>query len=276
MAYATGLTYLKKESLPLMWCSGCGGGVVLGALLRAFEELQYQKNEVVVVTGIGCWGKADDYLTTNALHTTHGRALAFATGVKAANPKLHVVVLVGDGDGATIGGNHLIHSARRNMDLTTIMVNNYNYGMTGGQYSATTPANSITSTSAAGNPEREFDICKLVEAAGANYVARETIYNGRLLQKRIKETLCKKGFSFVEAISPCTTLFGPKNKMKNPLDMLRWLKEKGVTSAQYAQMENAEENGYFATGKLVDKNAPDFLTRYAQVWTGAQARLGGK
>ena len=276
MAHATGLKYLKQDALPLMWCAGCGNGVVLGALLRAFEELEYQQNEIVVVTGIGCWGKADDYVTTNALHTTHGRALTYATGVKAANPNLHVVVLMGDGDGTTIGGNHLIHAARRNMDLTAIIVNNFNYGMTGGQFSATTPADRITSTSACGNPEREFDVCALVAAAGANYVARETIYHGLALKKYIKEALSKKGFSLVEALSPCTTLFGPKNQMKEPVVMLEWLKEKGVSAAQYAQLDNNEQNDCIITGKFADKQAPDFQTRYEQMRLRAQAGAGGK
>jgi 2-oxoglutarate/2-oxoacid ferredoxin oxidoreductase subunit beta len=267
MAHATGIKYLKQEALPLMWCSGCGNGIVLASLLRAFEELEYQRNEVVVVTGIGCWGKADDYINTNALHTTHGRALAYATGIKAANPRLRVVVLMGDGDGATIGGNHLIHAARRNIDLTAIIVNNFNYGMTGGQYSATTPADNITSTTAYGNPERSFDLCALVEAAGANYVARETAYDGAQLKSRIKEALTKTGFSFVEAISPCTTLYGPNNNMQQPVDMLRWLKEKAVPLAKYRQLADSE--GFFATGKLADKNAPDFSARYAKI----QARL---
>jgi len=274
MAHATGLKFLKNESLPLMWCSGCGNGIVLGALLRAFEELEYKKNEVVIVTGIGCWGKADDYINTNALHTTHGRALSYATGIKAANPKLQVVVLMGDGDGATIGGNHLIHTARRNMDLTAIIVNNFNYGMTGGQYSATTPADSITSTTAYGNPERSFDICALVEAAGANYVARETVYNGLLLKTRIKEALGKSGFSLVEAISPCTTLYGPNNNMRQPVDMLRWLKEKGIPAGKYRQMTEAEAAGFFATGKLVDKNAPDFSARYQEIRERLQTEPG--
>ncbi|MBP2626691.1 MAG: 2-oxoacid:ferredoxin oxidoreductase, beta subunit [Firmicutes bacterium] len=265
MAHATGLAYLKKEALPLMWCSGCGHGIVLGALLRAFEELEYEHNKVVVVTGIGCWGKADDYIATNALHTTHGRALSYATGVKAANPDLHVVVLMGDGDGATIGGNHLIHSARRNMDITAILVNNLNYGMTGGQYSATTPANSRTSTSKYGNPEKDFDICALVDAAGANYVARETVFNGLALKNYMKEALSKKGFSLVEAIGPCTTLFGPNNKMKQPVDMLKWLKEKSIPVSKYKGLAEEEREGYFAVGKITDRNVPDFGTRYSEI-----------
>ncbi|WP_027365366.1 thiamine pyrophosphate-dependent enzyme [Desulfotruncus alcoholivorax] len=265
MSHATGLKYLKKDSLPLMWCSGCGNGIVLAALLRAFEELGYGNHNTVVVTGIGCWGKADDYITTNALHTTHGRALAFATGIKAVNPKLNVVVLMGDGDGVTIGGNHFIHAARRNIDLTAIVVNNCNYGMTGGQFSATTPADSFTSTTAYGNPERELDICALAGVAGANYVARGTVYHGRALQNHIKEALNKKGFSLVEVVSPCPTHFGRNNKMKSAVNMLRWLKEKGVTREEYERMTGPEKNGYFVIGKLADRNAPDFNTRYEEI-----------
>ena len=178
MSHATGLKYMKPGVLPHMWCSGCGIGGMLGALLRAFEELGYANTDTVVVTGIGCTGKLDDYLLTNALHTTHGRALAYATGIKAFKPQLNVVVIMGDGDSVTIGGNHFIHAARRNIDLTAIVLNNLNYGMTGGQVSGTTPEWAITSTTVYGNPEREFDICALAETAGANYVARCTPYHG--------------------------------------------------------------------------------------------------
>lgn len=265
MAYATGKKFLNKAKLPLMWCSGCGNGITLSAMLRAIEELGYEKKDFVLVTGIGCWGKAGEFTTGNLLHTTHGRALPFAEGIAAANPELHVIVIMGDGDGATIGGNHLIHAARRNIDLTAIVVNNCNYGMTGGQMSALTPANAITQTSVAGNPERAFDLCKLVEVAGANYVARETAYQGLALKTRIKEGLQKKGFSMIEVISPCTTLFGPRNQMKTPVQMMEMLKEKGVSVKQYNEIENAAEKGYYVTGKLVDRDEPDFMTRYQSV-----------
>ncbi|NPV27257.1 MAG: 2-oxoacid:ferredoxin oxidoreductase subunit beta [Firmicutes bacterium] len=248
-----------------MWCSGCGNGIVLSALLRAFEELGYANEDTVVVTGIGCWGKADDYVTTNALHTTHGRALAFATGIKAVRPELHVVVLMGDGDGVTIGGNHFIHAARRNIDVTAIVVNNFNYGMTGGQFSATTPADRYTSTTVYGNPERELDVCALAAAAGANYVARGTVYHGPMLQHLIKEALNKKGFSLVEVVSPCSTHYGPNNQMKVPIAMLHWLKEKGVTPAEYEQLPEEMRDGYFVIGKLVDRDVPDFNTRYEEI-----------
>jgi 2-oxoglutarate ferredoxin oxidoreductase subunit beta len=189
VSHATGVKYLKDGVLPHMWCPGCGIGIMLGAMLRAFEELGFSNTDTVVVTGIGCTGKLDDYLVTNALHTTHGRALAFATGVKAFRPELNVVVIMGDGDSVTIGGNHFIHAARRNMDLTAIVLNNLNFGMTGGQVSGTTPEWRFTSTTAYGNPEKEFDICALAETAGANYVARSTPNNGWEMKENLKQAL---------------------------------------------------------------------------------------
>ena len=239
--------YLVKDKFPLFWCAGCGNGSVLNALVRTFAEKQFDKHKTVVVTGIGCWGKADDYISTNTFHGTHGRALGFATGIKLANPELKVIVLMGDGDSATIGGNHLIHAARRNVDLTAIVVNNLNYGMTGGQYSGTTPENSFTTTSLYGHVEQSFDLCKLVESAGASYVARSSIYNIVQLQKFIAEAIDKKGFSFVEAISPCTTHYGCNNGLKTAPAMIKWLKDK------------------FILGKFVDIEKDDYSTKYSKV-----------
>jgi 2-oxoglutarate ferredoxin oxidoreductase subunit beta len=247
-----------------MWCPGCGIGVMLGALLRSFEELGYERRDTVVVTGIGCTGKADDYLVTNALHTTHGRALSFATGIKAFNPKLHVVALMGDGDSVTIGGNHFIHAARRNIDLTAIVINNFNYGMTGGQFSGTTPCGAFTQTSVYGNPERGIDICALAEVAGANYVARCTPYHVWDLQENIREALATKGFSVVEVYSPCPTHFGKNNGMKETRDMLDWLKAKALPVEEYRKLQSAEQDGFFALGRMVKRAAPDFNTRYEQ------------
>lgn len=266
---------LNTDALPLLWCAGCGNGIVLNALLCAFDEAKLRAQDILVVSGIGCWGKADDYIKSNALHVTHGRALSFATGAKAANRKLNVVVLMGDGDGATIGGNHLIHAARRNMDLTAIIVNNFNYGMTGGQYSATTPTDAVTSTSPAGNPERSFNLAELLVAAGASYVARETVAHGVLLKNRIKKAIAKKGFSVVEAMSPCTTLYGPKNNMKQPMAMLQSLKEKGISLKQFNKLEHTEEQGFFPTGEFMNNNAEDFSTRYEAVRTRILSRKGG-
>ena len=276
MAQAISRSLLNKAALPLMWCAGCGNGIVLNALLCAMDELNFKKEEVLIVTGIGCWGKADDYIMANALHVTHGRALTYATGAKAANPKLNVIVLMGDGDGTTIGGTHLIHTARRNMDLTAIIVNNLNYGMTGGQYSATTPNGAITSTSIGGNPERGFDVCDLVRAAGANFVARESVTSGMRLKNRIVAGIQKKGFSLIEAMSPCSTLFGPRNKMKQPVDMLRNLKEKAVSQAKFDSIENAADLGYFVTGVIADKDVHDFNTRYEAERAVITAAKGGK
>ncbi len=265
MAHATGRRYLKPGVLPHMWCSGCGIGVMLSALLRAFEELDYSNTNTVVVTGIGCTGKLDDYLVTNALHTTHGRALAFATGIKAFNPQLNVVVIMGDGDSVTIGGNHFIHAARRNIDVTAIVLNNLNYGMTGGQVSGTTPEWRVTSTTAYGNPEREFDICALAATAGANYVARGTPYQGWDLQEVMKQAMRKKGFSLVEVVSPCPTQFGRYNQMPETPEMLRWLNECAMPVERYRSLPEAKRKGRFPVGTLVDRNELDFNTRYDMV-----------
>jgi len=274
VSHATGIKYIKDGVLPHMWCPGCGIGVTMGALLRSFEELGYERKDTVVVTGIGCTGKLDDYLLTNALHTTHGRALAFATGIKAFNPKLHVVVLMGDGDSITIGGNHFIHAARRNMDLTAIVVNNLNFGMTGGQFSGTTPTGASTQTSTYGNPEREMDICALAEVAGANYVARGTPYHVWELKESMKEALNKAGFSVVEVVSPCPTNYGRQNNMKKAVDMLRRLKEKGVPVEEFRRRKSARGDGRFAVGRLVDKDEPDFNERYREITAKATAGRG--
>lgn len=274
VSHATGMKYLKKGALPLTWCSGCGIGVMLGALLRAFEELEYEPKDTVVVTGIGCTGKSDDALVTQALHTTHGRALAFATGIKAFNPKLHTVVIMGDGDSVTIGGNHFLHAARRNIDLTAIVINNFNYGMTGGQVSSTTPGESFTSTTSFGNPERDIDICALAEVAGANYIARETPDHGWDMKERIKEALTKKGFSLMEVFSPCPIHFGKNNEMEQPRDMLHWIRERCLHVDRYRKLSEEERKGRFPIGKLVDRDAPDFNTRYEEIRARAMAQQG--
>ncbi|MEW6425668.1 MAG: thiamine pyrophosphate-dependent enzyme [Bacillota bacterium] len=266
--------YLDEKMLPHLWCPGCGNGIALGALARAFAELALPRNKVVVVTGIGCWGKADDYLATSALHGTHGRALAFATGVKAARPELTVVVLMGDGDGATIGGNHLIHAARRNIDLTAVVLNNQNYGMTGGQVSATTPPDAVTSTTRYGNPERDFDLCRLVDAAGANYVARGTVYHVPRLDRLIRDGITKKGFSFIEVISPCPTHFGRRNKLGPAVEMMKALKTRAVNVNSPAAKTGELPAGAFLIGKLAERADPDFTARYAAVQQKAQAKRG--
>ena len=273
MTHATGNGYLKPGVLPHMWCAGCGIGTMLGAMLRSFEELGYGRTDTVVVTGIGCTGKLDDYLLTNALHTTHGRALAYATGIKAFNPRLHVVVVMGDGDGVTIGGNHFIHAARRNIDLTALVLNNLNYGMTGGQASATSPATSITSTTTYGNPEREFDICALAETAGANFVARANTWHGWELQQSITQALTHKGFSLVEVMSPCPTQFGRRNDMKETQAMLHSLRDRSMPVAEFRALPPSQRGDRFPVGTLVDRDEPGFVERYALVQQRAAAKL---
>ncbi|MCL1872916.1 MAG: thiamine pyrophosphate-dependent enzyme [Clostridiales bacterium] len=265
------MDYLKTQKFPLFWCGGCGNGAVLGAIVRSFAALDYTLENTVVVTGIGCWGKADDYLTTNSFHGTHGRALAFATGIKLANPKLRVIALMGDGDGVTIGGNHFIHAARRNVDVTAILVNNFNYGMTGGQYSGTTPENSLTSTSRYGHIEAGFDICKLAEAAGAPFVARTATDNPPAMEKLISEGLDKKGFSFIEVIAPCPTHFGRNNGMRQAAELMQWVKDKSVSVAKAKTMSPEELHDKLIMGKLVDVDGEDYGSKYLRVIASASS-----
>ncbi len=257
--------YLVTEKLPLFWCAGCGDGIVLQSLLRNMDNKQLDPKQTVVATGIGCWGKADDYIRTNTFHGTHGRALAFATGIKLANPKLKVIALVGDGDGITIGGNHLIHAARRNVDICTIMVNNLNYGMTGGQYSGTTPKHSLTKTSPYGHVERNFDVCNVVKAAGATFVARGTVFDVFQLDQLISKAMDHKGFSFVEVVSPCPTHFGRYNKLGGAPGMLKWIKENTVPATKAASMTPAELQGKYVTGIFADYELEDYSTVYEKV-----------
>ncbi|MEW6523719.1 MAG: thiamine pyrophosphate-dependent enzyme [Bacillota bacterium] len=240
--------YLALDRLPHMWCAGCGNGTVLGALARALGDLDLDPSQVVVVTGIGCWGKADDYMRTNALHGTHGRALAFATGIKGARPSLTVVALMGDGDCMTIGGNHLIHAARRNLSLTAVMVNNYNYGMTGGQYSATTPYGCRTTTSRKGCPEDAFDACALVTAAGAAMVARTSVFHPVQTRALFRQALTTPGFCFVEVASTCPTHFGRLNHRTGPAGHLE-------------DVANAAGN----PGVICKRKLDDFHARYWRI-----------
>lgn len=257
--------YLLEEKLPHFWCAGCGNGIVLGSLVRVMDQLGLSGTDTVVCTGIGCWGKADDYLRTNTFHGTHGRALPFSTGIKLANPKLNVITLMGDGDGTTIGGNHLIHAARRNVDVTAIIVNNLNYGMTGGQYSGTTPKHAKTKTSPYGHVEESFDVCALVKAAGAPFVARGTVFDVVQLDRLIKQAIEHKGFSLVEVIAPCPTHFGRSNKMPKAGDMMKWIKERTVVKAKADTMSGEELHGKFVTGVFADVEKEDYSTAYQRV-----------
>jgi 2-oxoglutarate ferredoxin oxidoreductase subunit beta len=265
--------YLREDAMPLFWCAGCGNGVILGALLRVFAKLDLDPRRMVAVTGIGCFGKADDYIKTNAVHATHGRALAVATGVKLANPGLTVVALMGDGDCATIGGNHLIHAARRNVGVLAVVANNLNYGMTGGQFSATTPEGGISSTSPYGNPEAAFDLCALAEAAGAPFVARTTVYHVAQVQNLLEAALRRPVFSLVEVLSSCPVHFGRHNNRPRPKDMMDLWRDVALPVARFREMDPPQRAGRYPIGVLVDRERPDFCARYAEV--RERARAGG-
>lgn len=215
--------YLRKDMLPHIWCSGCGNGIILNCFVRAIDELKIDLHKLVVVSGIGCIGRAAGYVNTNSFHTTHGRPVAFATGVKLANPNLEVVVISGDGDLFAIGGNHFMHAARRNIGIKVICSNNFNYGMTGGQQGPTTPLQAFTTTPY-GNIEHPFNLVHLAAASGATYVARWTTFHVRELTQSIERLLQKKGFCFIEVISPCPEIFGRQNKMATGLEMMEWFR----------------------------------------------------
>jgi len=259
------LRYVRQENFPHIWCSGCGDGIVLKAFIRAVEKLGLSQDETVLVSGIGCSSRTPGYVDINTLHTTHGRALAFATGVKVANPDLKVVVVTGDGDATAIGGNHFIHAARRNIDLTVLLYNNYIYGMTGGQCSPTTPRGANASTAQHGNLEPPFNISGLAIAAGASFVARGDAFNVKKLQSLIEMALQRKGFSLVEVVSPCPTAFGRRNKMANPVRMMEHLRDSAVSMEKWEKMTDEERKGKFRTGILKDVERPDFTSEYAKL-----------
>lgn len=257
--------YLRNQFMPHMWCPGCGHGIVLGAVLRAIGRLDLPKDEVCIVSGIGCASRAPGYLDFNTVHTTHGRALAFATGIKLARPDLHVIVLTGDGDASAIGGNHLIHAARRNMGITTVMFNNSIYGMTNGQYSPMTPKGRYASTAPYGNVERNFDMCELVKAAGGNYVARATTAHARQLSNYVGHAIQTPGFAFVEAVTQCPTYFGRRNKMGTPVDMIEWFRKHSVNATAAAKLDPEELDGKIVIGEFYRGDAPEYTRVYEDV-----------
>jgi 2-oxoglutarate ferredoxin oxidoreductase subunit beta len=220
--------YLRADVIPHIWCPGCGNGIVLNCFAHALDELKFDLDKLVVVSGIGCIGRTAGYVNSDSFHTTHGRALAFATGVKLANPELEVVVISGDGDLFAIGGNHFIHAARRNMGIKVLCANNLNYGMTGGQQGPTTPLEALTATSPYGNIEHPFNLVHLAAASGSIYVARWTTLHVRRLTQSIKKMMQKKGFCFVEVLAQCPEIYGRHNKMRSGLEMMSWFKRASV------------------------------------------------
>ena len=249
--------YLRADRLPHIWCPGCGLGIILSAFLRAMLNSGLDPDLVSVVSGIGCTGRAAGYIKLDSFHTTHGRAIPFATGLKLANPALETVVFSGDGDLAAIGGNHLIHAARRNIDMTVLCVNNFTYGMTGGQFGPTTPTSARSTTSRRGNVETGFNLVALAAASGATYVARWTTAQMRQMERAITEALNKKGFSFVEIVSPCPTYYGRMNRQPTGLDQMRYYRTNAVVrhGANPAEV-GVGMTGQIITGKFVDIDLP--------------------
>lgn len=262
--------YIREEMFPHIWCPGCGNGIVLGAIIRAIDDLKLDRDKIVMVSGIGCSSRITGYVDFCTMNTTHGRALPFATGIKMAKPDLKVIVVMGDGDCAAIGGNHFIHAARRNIDLTAIIINNMIYGMTGGQYSPLTPTGRFGTTAPYGNIDQSFDLVKLAIAAGASYVARGTIYHVRQSITLIKKALNKKGFSVVEIISDCPISFGKMNKMRTPVEMLKWIKDISVSKKVWENLSEEERKEKFVIGEFLDIDRPDYTERYNEIIEKAQ------
>jgi 2-oxoglutarate ferredoxin oxidoreductase subunit beta len=262
----------KNKKFPTIWCSGCGIGIVMGALIRAIDHLGLKNDEVALVAGIGCTARMPIYMDFNTLHTTHGRALAFATGLKIARPDLKVIAIMGDGDALAIGGNHFIHAARRNIGITAIVVNNAIYGMTGGQYSPTTPIDGRATTAPYGNIEMPFPICEMAMAAGASYVARSTVYHALELDKFISEAIAKDGFSMIEAISYCHTTYGRLNKLGTAADMLRALKDNTISQNAYKALspEQQAANTRIVRGNFINVDRPQYTATYSGLITRLQ------
>jgi len=262
--------YIRStKKFPHLWCPGCGNGVGLSALVRAIDELEFSRNDVILVSGIGCAARAPVYVDFNTLHTTHGRALTFATGIKLVKPHLHVIVIMGDGDAVAAGGNHFIHSCRRNIDITALVFNNRTYGMTGGQSSPATPRGEYATTAPTGTFENAFDICNLAVSAGASFVARGTTYYARQTERYIKAALEHKGFSLVEIMSQCPTIHGRLNKLGGPAEMLKWQKDNAIPLEKVGEQLSHDTSlfkedlgGKFLTGVFVDRQAPEFVSEY--------------
>ena len=256
---------LRTDRIPHIWCPGCGIGTAFSSCLIAMKESGIDLKKTVMVSGIGCTGRGAGYVKLDSYHTTHGRAIPFATGMKLANPELNVVVFSGDGDLFAIGGNHFIHAARRNVDLTIVCVNNFNYGMTGGQVAATTPYQAKTTTTPMGNPETPFNLPLLAYASGATYVARWTILHARDLTDSIEEAILRRGFSFVEVLAPCPVNYGRRNKEK-PFDTLKHYQENTIikNNAHPGELDIDFDRGVIL-GKFIDEDRPTCSDRYDKV-----------
>lgn len=254
--------YLRERFFPHLWCPGCGHGIVLNGLLRAVDKLGMSKNEIVMVSGIGCSARISGYVDFHTLHTIHGRALAFATGVKMSRPELNLIVPMGDGDALAIGGNHFIHAARRNIDITAIVMNNRIYGMTGGQYSPLSGEQVVATTAPYASIDPSFDVVELSRAAGATFVARTTTYHVKQIDDFIKQAILHEGFAVVEILTQCPTHFGRKNKQGSAVDMMKLYRESTTPIGSKAKQENPNliERGIF-----VQEEKPEYCRQYDKI-----------
>lgn len=251
--------YIRERFFPHLWCPGCGHGIILNGLLRAVKKLGLSKNEIVMVSGIGCSSRISGYVDFHTLHTLHGRALAFATGVKLSRPELTLIVPMGDGDALAIGGNHFIHSARRNIDITAVVMNNRTYGMTGGQYSPLSGYGISATTAPYNNIDYDFDVVQLAIAAGATFVARTTTYHVHQITEYIQRAILHEGFAVVEIMSQCPTYFGRKNRAGSAVEMMEQFKDNTTPIGSRAKKENSNliERGIF-----VEKEQPEYCNEY--------------
>lgn len=266
------LEYMRVENLPHIWCPGCSNGITTRALVKAIIEAGVDRDRTVIVSGIGCSSRTAGYLDFDTVHTTHGRPLAFATGIKLARPELTVIVLAGDGDAAAIGGNHLIHAARRNIDITMVCYNNNIYGMTGGQYSPTTHPGDRATTAPYGHVEREFDLCELARAAGATFVARGTAYHFQPLVQYLAHAIRHRGFAFVEVVNTCPVYYGRQNGMPRAPELLEWVAAHALTAKQAERVTPVERIGKYVIGELHRAEAPEFTEEYMRLVRTAQQR----
>lgn len=264
--------YIRKRFFPHIWCPGCGHGIILNGMLGAIEELGLKKKDVVMVSGIGCSSRIVGYVDFHTLHTLHGRALAFATGVKFSRPELNVIVPMGDGDATAIGGNHFIHACRRNINMTAIVMNNKIYGMTGGQFSPLSGQGIYATTSPYGNIDYDFDIVELAKGAGSTFVARTTAYHVNEIKDYIKKAIQHKGFSVVEILSQCPTYFGRKNKLKDVNEMLEYFKNNTTPVGSQAKKDNPKliERGIF-----VQIQKEEYCDKYLKVIEAASKEAKG-
>ncbi len=266
------LEYMRVQNLPHIWCPGCSNGITTRAIVKAIIEAGVDRDKTVIVSGIGCSSRTAGYLDFDTVHTTHGRPLAFATGIKLARPELTVIVIAGDGDTAAIGGNHLIHAARRNIDITMVCYNNNIYGMTGGQYSPTTHPGNRATTAPYGHVEREFDLCELARAAGATFVARGTAYHFQPLVQYLTHAIKHRGFAFVEVLNTCPVYFGRQNGIPRAPELLEWVAAHAVTAKQAERLTPVERIGKYVIGELHHAEAPEFTEEYMRVVKAAQER----